>query len=326
MPSGQARISHRGARPAQSVFARSQYRSDKVLNMNGLPKCIQRPGEKCGLDPVVAYQGEPGAYSEIASRRFFPGARLLIPCVTFDLVFQRVQREEAAFGVIPIENSLAGSIHQNYDLLLRHRLTIVGELKLRIVHHLIANSGVPLSRIRRVFSHPQALMQCRRSTARLGKLEIIPTYDTAGSVKKIKDEKILDGAAIASELAARLYGMTILRENLQDNVANFTRFLLLAKGRHRIPDANKTSIVFSIQNLPGALFRSMSVFALRDIDLYKIESRPLHGKPWEYLFYVDFAGSLEDRRCRKALAHLKELAGYLKILGSYPRDESESDR
>ncbi len=326
MPSGQARISHRGARPAQSVFARSQYRSDKVLNMNGLPKCIQRPGEKCGLDPVVAYQGEPGAYSEIASRRFFPGARLLIPCVTFDLVFQRVQREEAAFGVIPIENSLAGSIHQNYDLLLRHRLTIVGELKLRIVHHLIGNHGVPLSRIRRVFSHPQALMQCRRSTARLGKLEIIPTYDTAGSVKKIKDEKILDGAAIASELAARLYGMTILRENLQDNAANFTRFLLLAKGRHRIPDANKTSIVFSIQNLPGALFRSMSVFALRDIDLYKIESRPLHGKPWEYLFYVDFAGSLEDRRCRKAMAHLRELAGHLKILGSYPRDESDSDR
>jgi prephenate dehydratase len=279
-----------------------------------------------GQQPVVAYQGEQGAYSEIASRRFFPGARRLIPCVTFDLVFQRVQREEAAFGVIPIENSLAGSIHQNYDLLLRYRLTIVGELKLRIVHHLIANSAVPLSQIRRVFSHPQALMQCRRNTARLGKLEIIPTYDTAGSVKKIKEEKILDGAAIASELAARLYGMTILRENLQDNAANFTRFLLLAKGRHRIPDANKTSIVFSIQNLPGALFRSMSVFALRDIDLYKIESRPLHGKPWEYLFYVDFAGSLEDRRCRKAMAHLRELAGHLKILGSYPRDESESDR
>ena len=279
-----------------------------------------------GQQPVVAYQGEQGAYSEIASRRFFPGASRLIPCVTFDLVFQRVQREEAAFGVIPIENSLAGSIHQNYDLLLRHRLTIVGELKLRIAHHLIANSGVPLSQIRRVFSHPQALMQCRRNTARLGKLEIIPTYDTAGSVKKIKEEKILDGAAIASELAARLYGMTILRENLQDNAANFTRFLLLAKGRHRIPDANKTSIVFSIQNLPGALFRSMSVFALRDIDLYKIESRPLHGKPWEYLFYVDFAGSLEDRRCRKAMAHLRELAGHLKILGSYPRDESDSDR
>ena len=274
-------------------------------------------------DPVVAYQGEPGAYSEIASRRFFPGAGRLLPCETFDLVFRRVQREEAAFGAIPIENSLAGSIHQNYDLLLRHRLTIIGELKLPILHHLIANPGVGLARIRRVFSHPQALMQCRRNTARLGRLEIIPTYDTAGSVKKIKEEKILDGAAIASDLAARLYGMSILRENLQDDPANFTRFLLLAKGRRKVPKADKTSIVFSIRNLPGALFRSMSVFALRDIDLYKIESRPLHGKPWEYLFYVDFAGSLEDRRCKRALAHLREMATCLKILGCYPRDDSD---
>ena len=275
-------------------------------------------------DPMVAYQGEKGAYSEIASRRFFPNATTLIPCETFDLVFQKVERKEVEFGVIPIENSLAGSIHQNYDLLLRHQLTIIGEQKLRILHHLIANPGIKLSQIRRVFSHPQALMQCRRNTGQLGKLEIIPTYDTAGSVKKIKEEKILDGAAIASDLAARLYGMDILKENLQDNFANFTRFLLLTKDGHLLPNPNKTSIVFSIQNIPGALFRSMSVFALRDIDLYKIESRPLHGKPWEYLFYVDFAGSPEDSHCKKAIAHLKELAGYLKILGSYPRDDSGS--
>ncbi|MCY3758801.1 MAG: hypothetical protein OXG96_13850, partial [Acidobacteria bacterium] len=179
--------------------------------------------------------------------------------------------------------------------------------------------------VRRVFSHPQALMQCRRNIARLGRLKVIPTYDTAGSVKQIKEEKILDGAAIASDLAARLYGMTILRQNLQDDFANFTRFLLLAKGRRKVPNANKTSIVFSIRNIPGGLFRSLSVFALRDIDLYKIESRPLHGKPWEYLFYVDFSGSLEDRHCKRAMAHLRELAGYLKILGSYPRDDSDLD-
>ena len=275
---------------------------------------------------IVAFQGEPGAYSEIASRRFFKHPVCPVPCVTFDLVFQKVQRGEAAFGVIPIENSLAGSIRQNYDLLLRHRLTIIGELQLRIVHNLIANPGVALSQIRRVYSHPQALMQCRRNTARLGKVEIIPTYDTAGSVKKIKEEKIIDGAAIASDLAARLYRMTILREGLQDDLANFTRFLLLAKGRHRVPNANKTSIVFSIENLPGALFRSISVFALRDIDLYKIESRPLHGKPWEYLFYIDFAGSLEDMKCKKALSHLQEMASYLKTLGSYLRDESDADK
>ena len=274
-------------------------------------------------DAVVAFQGETGAYSEIAARRFFGRETRLLPCESFELVFKSVQSGVVGFGVVPIENSLAGSIHQNYDLLLKHRLHIVGELNLRVVHNLIANAGVALADIQRIYSHPQALMQCQNTTARLKGTKIIPAYDTAGSVKKIKEEKLLDAAAIASDLAAEIYGMKILKRKIQDNPENFTRFLILKKTTVPPSDANKTSIVFSVRNLPGALFRSLSVFALRDIDLYKIESRPLHGKPWEYFFYIDFAGSVKDRNCRNAMTHLGETASFLKFLGSYRRDVSK---
>src|SRR5437773_3422210 len=270
---------------------------------------------------LVVFQGESGAYSEIAARIFFGNEIHLSPSQTFDLVFRKVKKGVVGFGVIPIENSLAGSIHQNYDLLLKHRLHIVGELNVRIVHNLIAHAGISLSRVRRVFSHPQALMQCQNNVGKLKRVEIVPTYDTAGSVKKIKEEKILDGAAIASELAARIYGMKILRRQVQDNPENFTRFLVLSKKARFPENANKTSIVYSVKNVPGALFRSLSVFALRDIDLFKIESRPLHGKPWEYFFYIDFAGSPKDPNCRNAVAHLAEVATFMKILGSYPKDQ-----
>jgi prephenate dehydratase len=269
----------------------------------------------------VAFQGERGAYSEIAARTFFGDNIELLPCATFDLVFGKVERGTVGFGTIPIENSLAGSIHQNYDLLLKYRLQIIGELNVRVSHNLVAHPGATLSHIRRVFSHPQALMQCQSSIAKFKRVEVIPAYDTAGSVKKIKEEKILDGAAIASELAARVYGMKILKRKLQDNPENFTRFLVLAKKTKPPRNANKTSIVYSVKNVPGALFRSLSVFALRDIDLYKIESRPLHGKPWEYFFYIDFAGSVRERNCKNALEHLAEIATFMRILGSYPRDQ-----
>ena len=274
------------------------------------------------ITKLVAFQGERGAYSEIAARTFFGDRIELLACLTFDLVFKKVEGGVATYAVIPIENSLAGSIHQNYDLLLKHRLQIIGELNVRIVHHLIANPGATLKSVRRLFSHPQALMQCQKSTAKLKRVEIVPTYDTAGSVKKIKQERILDGAAIASELAARIYGMKILKRQVEDNPENFTRFLVLSK-KSKTPDgADKTSIVFSVRNVPGALFRSLSVFALRDIDLYKIESRPLHGKPWEYFFYIDFAGSLVDKNCKNAVDHLAEIATFIKILGSYRKHET----
>jgi prephenate dehydratase len=164
-------------------------------------------------------------------------------------------------------------------------------------------------------------MQCQNNTAKLKKAEIISIYDTAGAVKKIKEEQLLEGAAIASDLAARIYGMKILKRNIQDNPENFTRFLVLSK-KTRVPrEANKTSIVFSLKNLPGVLFRSLSVFALRDVDLYKIESRPLHGRPWEYFFYIDFAGNMRDKNCKNAILHLSEIATFMKILGSYRRDK-----
>ncbi|HEX2523048.1 MAG TPA: prephenate dehydratase [Terriglobia bacterium] len=270
--------------------------------------------------PRVAFQGERGAYSEIAARRFFGEAVDLLPCESFDLVFKRVESNKAEAGIVPIENSQAGCIHQNYDLLLKHRLRIVGELNLRVEHNLIGHPGAALKSIRTVFSHPQALMQCQGNTAKLRGVKIVAAYDTAGSVKKIKDEKLLNAAAIASELAARTYGMKILKKGIQDNPENFTRFLVLRKTKATATNANKTSLVFSLRNVPGALFRSLSAFALRDIDLYKIESRPLHGKPWEYFFYIDFAGSPRQPECRNALANLAEIATFMKVLGSYPRD------
>ena len=268
----------------------------------------------------VAFQGERGAYSEIAARHFFGDAIELLPCESFDLVFKSVEAQRAGAGIVPIENSQAGCIHQNYDLLLKHRLRIVGELNLRVEHNLIGHPGATLKAIQLVFSHPQALMQCQRNTAKLKDVKIVSAYDTAGSVKKIKDEKLLNAAAIASELAARTYGMKILKKGIQDNPENFTRFLVLRKTQSLPQHANKTSLVFSLKNVPGALFRSLSAFALRDIDLYKIESRPLHGKPWEYFFYIDFAGSPKEPNCRNALANLGEIATFMKVLGSYSRD------
>src|SRR5262245_57734939 len=272
----------------------------------------------------VAFQGERGAYSEIAARRFFGKDIELLPCETFDLVFKSVESQKANAGMVPIENSQAGCIHQNYDLLLKHRLRIVGELNLRVEHNLIGHPGATLRSIRTIFSHPQALMQCQGNTSKLKNLmkdlKIVAAYDTAGSVKKIQEEKLLNAAAIASDLAAGTYGMKILKRGIQDNPENFTRFLVLQRTQTLPPGANKTSLVFSLRNVPGALFRSLSAFALRDIDLYKIESRPLHGKPWEYFFYIDFAGSPKEPSCRNALAHLREVATFLKVLGSYPRD------
>ncbi len=270
----------------------------------------------------VAFQGERGAYSEIASVCFFAKELDLRPCPSFEAVFQAVEQGKVEFGVIPIENSLAGSIHQNYDLLLKYHLQIAGEKNLRVSHNLIAHPSTSLRKIRRIFAHPQALMQCQNSTSKLRNVEIIPVYDTAGAVKKIKEEQLKDGAAIASDLAARIYGMKILRRGIEDNPENFTRFLILSR-KVRIPnEADKTSIVFSLKNLPGVLFRALSVFALRDVDLYKIESRPLHGRPWEYFFYIDFAGNMRQENCRNAISHLSEIATFLKILGSYKKDSA----
>ncbi|MHB1293734.1 MAG: prephenate dehydratase [Anaerolineae bacterium] len=267
----------------------------------------------------VAFQGEHGAYSERAALALYGEGIVLLPCDTFDDVFAAVEGGTADRGVVPVENSLAGSIHRNYDLLLHHNLFIVAEHNLRVSHCLIANPGVPLSEIRRVYSHPQALAQCEHALRSLGALQVIAATDTAGSVRMIREEGLRDAAAIASEHAAAYYGMEILRRNLEDERANFTRFVALSREAITPQGESKTSLAFSGRNEPGLLFRCLAAFALRGIDLSKIESRPLRGVPWQYVFYLDFAGSMAEDRCMRAVDQLREMATFVRVFGSYPR-------
>jgi prephenate dehydratase len=275
----------------------------------------------------AAFQGERGAFSEEAARILLgPGAPAL-PCTRFEDVFRALQEGRAAAAVVPIENTLAGSVHENYDHLLNFDFPIVAETNVRIVHNLIALKGVPFSKIKRVFSHPVALNQCLNFFARNPGIQRIPFYDTAGSVKMLVEEQLTDAAGIASSVASEIYGARILRKSIEDDRQNFTRFFLLRTPeyarRHPVPaDAHaqwKTSLVFSTRNIPGALFRALSAFALRDLNLAKIESRPLRGKPWEYIFYVDFLGRVDAPNARNALNHLAESADLLRILGCYPK-------
>jgi prephenate dehydratase len=238
-----------------------------------------------------------------------------------------VKEGRAAGAVVPIENTLAGSVHENYDHLVTYELPIVAETSVRIVHNLIALKGVKFSQVRRAFSHPVALNQCLDFFAHNPRIERTPFYDTAGSVKMLTEERLTDAAAIASLVAAETYGARVLRRSIESDRQNFTRFFLLRTPeyarRHRVrADAHtiwKTSLVFSTRNTPGALFRALSAFALRDLNLTKIESRPLRGKPWEYLFYVDFLGRADSPNARNALRHLEELADFLRVLGCYPK-------
>jgi len=269
----------------------------------------------------IAFQGEPGAFGEMAAIAWKGGCET-VPYPSFEAVFGAVESGECSYGVVPIENSLAGSIHRNYDLLLRHQLAIVGELSLRIVHNLIALPGVTFEDVRRVYSHPQALAQCEGYLSRLEGVEQVPTSNTAVSVKLLAEQNIRDGAAIASGRAARLYGMEIIAEGIEDDPRNHTRFIVLGRKQEIPRGDSKTSVVFAVENTPGSLFKSLSVFALRDIDLTKIESRPMRGEPWQYLFYMDFAGSMAEPKCQNAIRHLEEIATFLRILGSYPRGKN----
>ncbi len=268
---------------------------------------------------IVAFQGERGAYSEAATLSYAPDAEAL-PCPSFDEVFRVVEAGGAALGVLPIENSIGGTIHRNYDLLREHDLTILGDVELDVVHSLLALPGVALSDVRQIYSHPQALAQCDRFLRGLPGVEVVATYDTAGSAKLLKDRQLTDAAAIASARAADVFGLQVLQTGIQDFADNITRFLVVGPAGAAAPDAraNKTTIVFSLPNEPGALFKALSVFALRGIDLTKLESRPMPGRPWEYLFYVDLRVGLQEVSCSRALAHLGEFAPMLRVLGSYP--------
>ena len=265
----------------------------------------------------IAFQGEPGAYSEAAALRFSDHADLL-PCEAFEDVFAAVASGKATHGILPVENSIGGTIHRNYDLLLENDLPIVGEVTLPITHNLMALPGTSLKEVRRILSHPQALAQCERFLRSMSGVSVEATYDTAGSAKLVKEHKLTDAAAIASERAANVFGLEILRAEIQDYSDNITRFLLISRTGETGDHVDKTSVVFSLPNEPGSLFKALSVFALRDIDLTKIESRPIRGRPWEYLFYVDIPIGRHDLRCARALVHLAEFARSMRTLGSYP--------
>lgn len=272
----------------------------------------------------VAFQGELGAFSQQAIRQLLGPRAEPAPYQRFDEVFAALRGEKVDAAVLPIENTLHGSVHENYDLLLRYDFEITAETSVRIVHNLIAPPGVPFERVRKVYSHPVALNQCLDFFRRHKRVERVTFYDTAGSVKMIMKERPADAAAIASELAAKIYGGRILRREIEDDRQNFTRFFLLEPAGSRprtlrgaAKNPWKTSLVFSTKNIPGALFRALSALALRDLNLVKIESRPLRGKPWEYLFYLDLLGRSNDPVVQKALGHLEELADFLRVLGTY---------
>lgn len=266
----------------------------------------------------VAFQGERGAFSELAAQNFFKGGFTPLPCETFEAIYDAVEKGKAERGVIPIENSLVGSIHRNYDLLLERKLHVIGETQVRIVHCLMANRGVPMAQICKAISHPVAIDQCRRFFKQNQRILPETFYDTAGAAKHVAENEPDKTAAIAGPFAAQLYGLRILKRSIEDEKSNFTRFLLVARKPQSFRGKAKTSIVFSTKNRPGILYKALSVFALRDIDLTKIESRPVRHRVWEYHFYIDLIGNTRDDHVRCALDHLAEITHFVRILGCYP--------
>ncbi len=266
----------------------------------------------------VAFQGVEGAYSELAASKLVPGRYQHLACREFSDVFRAVVRGKASLGVIPIENSLTGSIHQNFDLLKKNKVWIVGETKLQIRHVLIAKRRTKMRDLRKIYSHPQALWQCERFLSSLPGIELTPHFDTAGAAKSIRDEEYLGIAAVASREAARRYGLKVLCSDIEDHKENYTRFLLISRKRGTYRgSACKTSIEFALKSVPGALHYCLGAFAAQGIQLVKLESRPIAGRPWEYMFYLDFKGHANEGRSAQALTALKMSAKRIKVLGSY---------
>jgi len=265
----------------------------------------------------VAFQGEIGAYSEEAAFQFFGSSIQIRPCESLEEAIKIVE-EGVQFGVVPIENSLEGSISRAYDLLLDSTLKVCGEIELRVIHCLIASPEAGLDRIKRVYSHPQALAQCRNFLKHLD-CELISTYDTAGSVKMIKESGMPDSAAIASARAAEIYGMKVIAQEIEDNPNNFTRFFILSEEDSLPSGDDKTSIVFSAKDKPGTMYESLREFARRNINLTKLESRPTRQKPWQYNFYLDFEGHRDDKPAQEVLENLEKTSIFVKVLGSYPK-------
>ena len=275
--------------------------------------------QEAGKERVkVAFQGERGAYSESAVYTYFGDETEVKPCRDLTEVFESVDKQEVPVGVVPVENSLEGSVNQTYDLFLTHNLKVSGEVIIRISHCLIANPSTSLEAVKTVYSHPQALAQCRSFLERLGS-DLIPTYDTAGSVKILKEKGLKNAAAVASEKAAEIYGMKILAREIEDTPTNYTRFFVISKNDSPKTGKDKTSIIFAATHTPGSLYHALCEFAKRNINLTKIESRPTKQKAWEYNFYLDFEGHRTEENCVAALNALEKSGAFLKILGSYPK-------
>jgi prephenate dehydratase len=263
----------------------------------------------------VAYQGEPGAYSEEGALAIFPAAELL-PCDSFRKVFESVEVGRTRYGLVPIDNSQAGSINETYDLFLKHGLHMVGETVVRVDHCLAGLPGVSIDEIRVVASHPQAIAQCEEFLIGLD-VEIRPEYDTAGSAKRIAEEKLVTTAAVASRRAADLYGLQVFAEKIQTYPDNHTRFGALSRDARSLGDPDKSSLVFGVGHVSGSLYRCLGALAERHLSLTKLESRPRAGRPWEYVFYVDVEAPADAPEMVEALAELSGHATFTRVLGSY---------
>ncbi|MCA9868446.1 MAG: prephenate dehydratase [Anaerolineae bacterium] len=272
---------------------------------------------------IVAFQGEHGAYSEQAVRVHFGPEAEVLPCRTFLAIIDALQDGRADYGMLPVENSLAGTVIPAYDLLIDYDLHIQAEVILRVEHCLMAAPGTALADVRRVRSHHQALMQCEQTLRRMG-LEPVEYYDTAGAARDLAADPQPGTAAIASALAAETYGLDILVRHVEDQDFNFTRFFVLGTAYPARQNPSKTSIILTTRHVPGALYAALGELARRDINMTKIESRPRRNRPWHYLFYVDFEGHEEDEPVREALLGILRHASFLKVLGSYPAAQQSS--
>ena len=300
----------------------------KQLDFNYLEKAqkMGRPVEAGAPPKKVVYAGVPGSYSHKAYVQFFGADVPHQNCPLFREVFEAVQNGDAPLGIVPLENTLTGSIHENYDLLLEYDLHIVGELTLRIEHNLISHSDTPLDKIKRVYSHPQVFRQCKEFLKAYPNWDLVASQDTATAVLRVKENQVEEEAAIAGREAAELYGMTLLRKGIETSPRNFTRFVVISAGDFLDGPKNKSSLIFSVSDEPGSLYEVLKIFAERQINLVKLESRPIHNKPWEYLFYTDIEADIHDLQYRSLLEELEKRTEFLKILGCYAKGLDETDR
>ena len=268
----------------------------------------------------IALQGEIGSFSEMAALQYFGSDIDILACNSFEQVTEMIRKEKADYAILPIENSNTGGINMVHDLLLKENMFAIGEVVLRIEHCLIAHQNAKIEDIKRIFSHPQALAQCEKYLSRnFPHCQIIPIYDTAGSVKRIKELQNFEAAGIASSRAANCYQMQILDKGIEDNPSNYTRFLIFSVQYTAKPDmsCNKTSMIFAVVSTPGAIYRCLKEFALREINLTRLESRPSKRKPWEYVFYMDFEKGLWDKATQEALIELHKYTTFIKVIGTY---------